>query len=320
MEQPYQRIVADIRARIDSGRLRPGDRVPSTRQITRDWGVAMATATRAIATLRDAGLVETRPGAGTTVRRPHETSDRPVERRELDLSRDRIVRAAVALADAEGLATLSMRRVATELDVATMTLYRYVSGKEDLVLAMVDAVLGESALPPRPPHWRAALERVARLMWTVFRRHPWAAEAVSMTRPQLTPHLLAYADFGLAALQALGLPPDDTMHIHLTLFGHVRGTALSIQPEARAEQDTGMTSDEWIDTQERSIAAVVASGRYPAFAEATRHPFDYDLDAVFEYGLQRVLDGVAVRVHAVTSSGSPRKSPRPRRPSGSATR
>jgi DNA-binding transcriptional regulator YhcF (GntR family) len=301
VEQPYQRIVAEIRDRIDSGRLRPGDRVPSTRQITRDWGVAMATASRAIAVLRDAGLVETRPGAGTTVRRPHQKGAPPIERRELDLSRDRIVLAAVALADAEGLATLSMRRVAADLDVATMTLYRYVASKEELVLAMVDAVLGERPLPARPRQWRTALERVARLMWTVFRRHPWAAEALSMTRPQLLPNLLAYADFGLATLQELGLGPDDTMHIHLALFGHVRGTALNIQSEVRAEQDTGLTSDEWIETQRRAIAAVVASGRFPAFAEASRHPFDYDLDVVFEYGLQRLLDGVAAHLSAVRS-------------------
>ncbi|MEH1130546.1 TetR/AcrR family transcriptional regulator [Micromonospora sp. CPCC 206061] len=206
------------------------------------------------------------------------------------------MRAAVALADAEGLAMLSMRRVAADLDVATMTLYRYVASKEELVPAMVDAVLGERSLPVRPRQWRTALERVARLTWTVFRRHPWAAEALSMTRPQLLPNLLAYADFSLAALRELGLGPSDTMHVHLTLFGHVRGTALNIQSEVRAQQDTGMTSDEWIGTQRRAIAAVVASGRYPGFAEVSRHPFDYDLDAVFEYGLQRLLDGVAAHI------------------------
>ncbi|GLI01425.1 TetR/AcrR family transcriptional regulator C-terminal domain-containing protein [Phytohabitans aurantiacus] len=317
MEQPYQRIVADIRDRIDSGRLRPGDRVPSTRQIVRDWGVAMATATRAIAALREAGLVDTRPGAGTTVRHPHQKG----ERREPELSRDRIVRTAVALADAEGLAMLSMRRIAADLDVATMTLYRYVASKEELVLAMVDAVHGESPLPARPPHWRAALERAARLMWTVFRRHPWAAEALSMTRPQLLPNVLAYADFSLATLRELGLDVSDTMHIHLTLFGHVRGTALNIQSEVRAEQDTGLTSDEWIETQRRAIAAVVATGRFPAFAEVSGHQFDYDLDAVFEYGLQRLLDGVAAHVDALRASAAPRvRAKRPRRSSGSTTR
>src|SRR4051812_37418325 len=67
-EAPYLRIVADIRGQIRSGRLRPGDRVPSTRQITQEWGVAMATATKVITTLRELGLVDTRPGAGTVVR------------------------------------------------------------------------------------------------------------------------------------------------------------------------------------------------------------------------------------------------------------
>src|ERR1700738_251691 len=134
-EAPYRRIVAEIRDRIARGELRPGDRVPSTRRITQEWGVAMATATKVIATLRDEGVVDPRPGAGTVVRSP-EPGQAPVTRkavpREQELSRDRVVRAAIAIADAEGLAMLSMRRVATDLGVATMSLYRHVPRKDEL--------------------------------------------------------------------------------------------------------------------------------------------------------------------------------------------
>ena len=126
-EAPYRRIVAEIRGRIERGDLRPGDRVPSTRAITQDFGVAMATATKVIAALRDAGLVETRSGAGTVVRAI--TGRRRRGPRGGDLSRDRVLAAAIAIADAEGLAALTMRRVAADLGVATMSLYRHVPGQ-----------------------------------------------------------------------------------------------------------------------------------------------------------------------------------------------
>jgi DNA-binding transcriptional regulator YhcF (GntR family) len=304
-EAPYRRIVAEIRDRIARGELRPGDRVPSTRRITQEWGVAMATATKVIATLRDEGVVDTRPGAGTVVRSP-EVGQAPVARkaapREQELSRDRVVRAAIAVADAEGLAMLSMRRVATDLGVATMSLYRHVPSKDELMLLMVDTVSAEERFPAQPPPgWRERLEIAARLMWTVFRRHPWAAEVLSMTRPRVMPNLLPYTEWTLTVLRELGLGIDDMMHTHLTLFGHVRGMALSLQSEAQAQQDTGMTNDEWMDTQESELKRVLAAGRFPTFEYVIQQQFDYDLDAVFEYGLQRLLDGIDVMLRAVSA-------------------
>lgn len=292
-ESRYRQIAAEIRARITNGELQPGDRVPSTRRITQQWGVAMATATKVIAALREEGLVETRSGAGTVVRsRGLARPARAVSPREPDLGRERIVRAAMTIADAEGIGALSMRRVATDLDVATMSLYRHVSAKEELTTLMADAAFGEVRFPARPPReWRARLHVGARLMWTVFRGHPWAAEVMSMTRPQLMPNLLAYAEWTLSPLRQLGLDVDTMMHIHLTLVGHVRGTALNLQSEAQAQQDTGMTADEWIETQEPELAALLASGHYPTLEYVVRHEFDYDLDALFDFGLHRLLDG-----------------------------
>ncbi|HZE40594.1 MAG TPA: TetR/AcrR family transcriptional regulator C-terminal domain-containing protein [Stackebrandtia sp.] len=288
---PYLEIAAVIRGHITSGRLRPGDRVPSTRGITRDFGVAMATATKVIAVLRDEGLVETRPGAGTIVRDPARPAGRA---REPELSRDRVVAAAVALADAEGLAQLSMRRIATDLGAATMSLYRHVSSKDELVAEMSDRVFGEVGFPdPGPTGWRPRLELAARLMWTVMRRHPWVADQVSMTRPRVIPNQMAYAEWSLATLTSMGLDDNDLMFVHLSLFGHVRGMAMNLQPEAQAEQDTGLSADEWIETQEDALLELIADGRYPTFEHVITREFDYDLDAVFEYGLARLLDGVA---------------------------
>src|SRR5262245_58309217 len=134
----------EIGDRITSGEVKPDDRVPSTREITRHWGVALATATKAIALLRDLGLVETLPGSGTVVRSASALPPRrAAEPREPDLNRDRIVRAAIAVADNEGIGAVSMRRVATILGAATMSLYRHVPGKEELTLSMVDTVFGD---------------------------------------------------------------------------------------------------------------------------------------------------------------------------------
>jgi len=317
VEAPYRRIAAEIRARIASGELAPGDPVPSTRQITREWGVAMATATKVIATLREAGLVETRSGAGTVVRRIdvgalggqmnvveavgafHGTTPGRVRRTtDVELSRDRVVRSAVAIADAEGLAMLTMRRVAADLGVATMSLYRYVPGKEDLVLAMIDAVLGDDPLPDRPPpHWRARLETAATGMWRVFKAHPWAAEPLSLTRPQLLPNLLPYAEWSLDTLRALGFGVDDMMYIHLALFGHVRSSALSLEAETRAREETGMTNDEWADDQDELTALVDSSSEpHSGLRYVAERGFDYDLDALFEAGLRLLLDGIAAEM------------------------
>lgn len=291
-EPPYLRIAAEIKDRIARGELKAGQKIPSTRRITQEWGVAMATATKVIATLREDGVVDTKPGAGTVVRSvqmPHAPKIAP----EPDLSRDRIVRAAITVADAEGLPMVTMRRVATDLGVATMSLYRHVSSKDDLVLYMADTVFGEQPFPQQaPPGWRACLELAARLMWTVCRRHPWAAEALSMTRPRVSPNLLAYTEWVLAVLQRFDMSVDEMMYTHLNLYGHVRGLALTLQSETQARQDTGVTHQEWIETEEPALENLLVTGRYPAMAVVLAGDFGYDLDTMFEYGLRLLLDGV----------------------------
>jgi DNA-binding transcriptional MocR family regulator len=120
---PYLRIADEIRRRIDSGELSPGDRVPSTRAITREWGVAVATATKALAVLRQEGLVQPTTGVGTMVRRTGPGPGRPrgAAGEPPDIRR-RIIRTAMELADTEGLPALSMRRVASALSMPTMAL------------------------------------------------------------------------------------------------------------------------------------------------------------------------------------------------------
>lgn len=303
-DPPYVRIVAEIGQRIASGALRAGDRVPSTRQITQDWGVAMATATKVLTTLRQKGLVRAVPGVGTVVEAGQQRASTALSRNrpapeaesgEYRVMRERIVRTAISIADAEGLSALSMRRIAGELGGATMSLYRYVSSKEQLMLRMADTVLADHPLPtPAPSGWRARLELSAQLQWWIYRQHPWLVQAISLTRPQALPYLLTHTEWALSAVDGLGLDHTTMLYVHITLFNYVRGTAVNLEWETRAEEDSGLTAEEWADSENPVLTNLARSGAYPTFSRVIDEEFDYDLDTLFWFGLRRLLDGLTV--------------------------
>jgi DNA-binding transcriptional regulator YhcF (GntR family) len=307
-DPPYLRIVAEIRRRIAAGELRPGDRVPSTRQIAREWGVAIATATKALTTLGQQGLVQALPRAGTVVatrQPPPAPSARtprhhPAQPAEQELTQPRIVDAAISIADAEGLPALTMRHVATELGIATMSLYRHVASKDDLILLMADAVLGEAEFPePPPPGWRAQLELVARAQWAIYRRHPWMARVISLTRPLPAANGIAHTEWAARAVGGLGLDPLAMLHVAITIAGYVQATAVNLETEVEAQQDTGITGDEWMESQGEALRMILASGRFPMLSSLTAQSgFDFrlDLDTLFEFGLQLLLDGLALLI------------------------
>lgn len=293
----YEEIAAGIRRQISTGKLQPGDRVPSTRALVRTHGIAMATATKVLATLQQEGLVHARAGVGTVVgpaprRRPVPT--------EVQLNRAEVVRTAIAIADAEGLAALSMRRIATELGVSTMALYRYVGGKEALVLQMVDTAIGDFPFPAnQPTGWRESIETAARLQWAAYRAHLWLPAAISLGRPQVLRNLLPHTDAVLRAVSGFGVDGTAAMYAAITVFGYVRGVALNLEPEAVAEQDTGLTADEWAARQSAQLAAIVAEDNlagFRAIAVPDGFEFDFDLDRLFEFGLGIMLDGLAVKL------------------------
>ncbi|MDQ8701070.1 TetR/AcrR family transcriptional regulator C-terminal domain-containing protein [Streptomyces sp. LHD-70] len=318
---PYLRIAAEIRRRIADGELAPGDRVPSTRQISADWGVALATATKVLTTLRLEGLVEARPRVGTVVAEtaapaaptPPSTSasaststpaaptaasarNRPAPDPELSLGR--IVRAAIGIADAEGLAACSMRAVAARLGVAPMSIYRHVPGKDELVLHMADAAFGEETYPAdaaAPEDWRTRIELGARTLWRLYQKHPWLAQIGSLTRPLLVPNLLVHGEWMLSALDGHGLDPTRLFDIHVLLYSHVHGLAVHLEMEAHAEAATGQSEDQWMDSRAPVLGELTESGRFPHFTKvvgAFDDGYDLRLDLLFEFGLKALLDGL----------------------------
>jgi DNA-binding transcriptional regulator YhcF (GntR family) len=301
---PSQRIAAEIKQQIRSGKLAPGARVPSARELVRERGIAIATASKVLAILRREGLVKVRPGVGTIVR---------TGEREIELTRDQIVRAAIAVADEEGLAAATLRQVAVELGVATVKLHRVFESTDELALAMADTVLGDMILPRDASNPRATLEAAARLQWRGYSDHAWLAELLSMTRPQLLPNGMKHTEAVLAALEAMGFGAADTLRTGIALLAYVRGMAVGLDPERRAEQDTGMTSDEWIDSREALFAPYIPL--FPTLARLTTHPgIDMSLDALFERGLRLFLDGLhAARAgeQGELREGGSLRSPRP---------
>ncbi|GAA5031796.1 hypothetical protein GCM10023317_82630 [Actinopolymorpha pittospori] len=188
-----------------------------------------------------------------------------------------------------------MRRLATELDVATMSIYRHVRSKDQLVFLMADAAFGEDVLPADPPHgWRAQLELVCRVQWTSYRRHPWLAHIVSLTRPLLSVNALAHTEWTMRALDGLGLDPATQLHMATTVANYVRGTATNLEREAQAEQDTGITDDEWMRARGPALTEMLAAGAFPIMSSvAGRSNVNLDLGSLFEFGLARLLDGFA---------------------------
>jgi len=299
---PYQRIADSLRRRIEAGQLAPGARIPSTRALAKKWNVALATAAHALSTLTAEGWVRAVPRVGTVVasrpaKRDPERATESGPGRSTDLSQASIVQAAIAIADVEGFAALSLRGVAARLTSPVTSLYRHVDGKEALLRAMTESVLSEVSLPLTPPSgWRAQLEVSARLHFRVLRRHPWLARVLHVTRPRPLSSAIAHADWVLGALDGHGLSASQRMYLHIALHTFIQGMAVNLEAEADALGETGLTEDAWMSTQLQEFEALAASGRYPFFGKTLsefEQGFDLSMDLLFETGLQALLDGFA---------------------------
>jgi AcrR family transcriptional regulator len=206
------------------------------------------------------------------------------------LTIDRIARAAIAVADADGLDALSMRRLAGELGVGTMSLYRYVPGKAELIDVMLDTAFGEVTPPPAGADWRETLEHFARERWAMHERHPWIARAE--TRPVLGPNAIDPYEAMLRAMAETGVAPGDVVNA-VELVGHyVAGAAARAAEADEAQRRTGVSDDEWWAARESVWEQYFDPDRYPTLSAMwDAGAFDARADA-FEFGLHRVLDGI----------------------------
>jgi len=291
----YLRIAAELKQRIDSGRLRPGARVPSTRALARRWKVATATAAHALQALTQQGLIRAVPGSGTVVLGPGTPPG-------AGLTRQRIVAAAIEIADEEGLPALSIRGLAARLRAPAMSLYRHVHSKEQLVSLMAEVALDEDLadlVEPPPAGWRAQLELGARLEWRALRKHPWLARVLHISRPSPAPNALAMANWVMRALDRSALNATEKLQLHVVLHGFIQGLAVNVEAEAQAVGETGVSDEEHMLRSEAKFAELAASGAIPYFAKMMREiPKDFmlDFDALFELGLAAMLDGFSRRI------------------------
>lgn len=285
-----EQIAEELRMRIVTGRLHPGEAVPSTRAIMRDHNVAMATASRVLSLLQADGLIESVPGRGSVVLKPG--GDDPAV-----LTAEGVVRVAICIADAESLSALSMRRLAAALEIPTMSVYRYVPSREELEIAMLDAVMGEIRVPSPSGNWRDDLEAAARALRTAMVEHPWFAGALSLTRPVLMPNAVPLTESILESLRTAGLGPVEAFTDYLCLLNLIRGLGLSVEPELIDRAETGLTNDEWMDTQIADLRRMAPPEEFPNMNQIIKVGYPYDQDVLFETGLRRFLDGLSSDLH-----------------------
>lgn len=238
------------------------------------------------------------------------TQKRPSRGPKPRLSAEQVARAAIQVADTHGLSALSMRRVADEIGVTAMSLYTYVPGKAELLDVMVDLVYAEIGEPDHQKGWRRRLETVARENWALYRRHPWLLQ-VATHRPVLGPNLMAKYDRELRAVDGIGLP-DVEMDLLLRLvYDYVHGAVRSAVEAAQAEQQTGMTDEQWWSAHAPLLDRVFDPDRFPTAARVgtaagEEYAAPHDPERSFEFGLARLLDGVEAFVQRrSTTSASP---------------
>ena len=203
------------------------------------------------------------------------------------LSRERVLRAAIAHADAGGLEALSMRKLADELDVAPMALYRHVANKDDLLDGMVDVVFGEVYLPPSGPDWRTAMRQRAISLRDVLGRHRWAIGLMeSRTHPG--PANLRHHDAVLGSLRAGGFDIALAAHAYSLLDSYIYGFALT-------KMNLPFETTEEIGEVAQEMLEPFPLNAYPnlleILTEIVMKP-GYDYGDEFEYGLDAILESL----------------------------
>jgi|tagenome__1003787_1003787.scaffolds.fasta_scaffold20934880_2 AcrR family transcriptional regulator len=219
------------------------------------------------------------------------------------LTLDRIVRAAVAVARADGLGAVSMSRVAADLGVSTMGLYRYVSDKTQLVTLMVDHAYGTPPPLPANAGWREGLTHWATSMREVLTRDVWVV-AVPIASAPLTPNSVAWMEQALAAMRGTTLTPAERMSVLLLISGFVRNEVTLLSGLLAAASADPQTAELMVDYG-RALARLTDPERFPALREIIETGvLDDDddpeegLGQEFAFGLGRILDGIEALIRS----------------------
>jgi AcrR family transcriptional regulator len=216
---------------------------------------------------------------------------RTEERKRAGLDGDRIAAAALKLADGEGLAAVSMRRLAAKLRAGTMSLYRHVSGREDVLELIVDAAYGSEPPPGPTGDWRADLRALAGRTRRIMLAHPWLAFEAP-TRPRFGPNALRQTEASLAVARQADPDIDRAAALLDAVMSFVFGAVQRELAERSAERKSGLSEDEWRRAIGPYLREALAGGSYPHLRERVVDGADPDHAERFAFGLDRVLDGI----------------------------
>lgn len=206
------------------------------------------------------------------------------------LSRERVVTAAIELADQHGLDAVSMRRVAEHLQTGAASLYRHISNRDELVSAMAEQVMADYDYPDTTDmDWRECMHVLARQDWSAFLAHPWMLTATATVTPPFGAASLAAMEWALTALAQLGLPPHEAARAIMTVNNYVQGTARVVLGDRQADAD----EDPGRNWQQRLRDADLQ--RFPLLRELISEPLPEGDRNWFEDGLDVILDGVQAR-------------------------
>jgi AcrR family transcriptional regulator len=207
-----------------------------------------------------------------------------VAKPRVPLSRERVLRAAITLADEGGIEALSMRKLAKELGVEAMSLYNHVANKDEILDGIIDLVASEADLPPDGVDWKAAIRQSAIATRDVFLRHPWAS-SLWMSR-QGGSARLRRGDWLLRTLREAGLSKDLTYHAYHIVESHILGfTIQQLNFEHMDEELPGLAT---------AFLQQLPAGEYPDFVEHVMQHLEpsHGDEGGFELGLDLVLDGL----------------------------
>jgi AcrR family transcriptional regulator len=227
--------------------------------------------------------------------------ERPGKGPKRALTLQGIVAAAVKVGSTDGLDSLSMSRVASELGVSPMALYRYVPSKNALLEIVMDEVMGGPPELPDPGEagWREALSAWAWALRNALQEHTWALR-IPITGPPTMPNNVRWMEAGLRGMRGMDVPGGVRLSVLMLLSGYVRSTVALLDDLSSALADAGLSEEEMIKGYGRLLASVTDPARFPevhALIDEKVFEETGEPDEDFVFGLERLLDGIEALVN-----------------------